>query len=291
MKQVKLDQVRLYCFVLYVLRTHGLGKRNESSIYHFNSDLGLRIFDQYQYLMMRSFLYHLYSLTTIVASLSLGNFDQVGPDGDAVQSITYIPTDNSEDPSEDSALGLDTTIPSWADVTGTEQAQAINGACSSPNKKRRRGESNYCSPTAAPPPLQFRPDSNQVGSGPGSEQKMTGGSTTTTGQQDSSQSGLLLGKGRFDELQLVPWSSTQSACPENRPVAVCAGADMQPWELDQGWRQIPFSSPLPSPVELLYWPYCRLCMLYVAFYFQNPTLSWSFLSRRKNTSRKKEKKE
>lgn len=217
--------------------------------------------------MMRSFLYHLFSLTTIAASLSLGNFDQVGPDGDAVQFMTYSPTGNSEDSSEDSALGLDTSIPGWADGTGTEQAQANNGACSSPNKKRRRGESNYCSPMAAPPPLQFRPDSHQVGSGPGSEQKKTEGSTTTTGQQDSSQLGLLRGKDRFDKLQLAPWGSAQSPCPENRPVAVCAGADMQPWELDQGWRQIPFSSPLPSPVELLYWPYCRLCTLYVTSYF------------------------
>lgn len=208
--------------------------------------------------MMRSFLYmyHLFSITTIVASLSLGNFDRVGPDGDAVQFMTYTPTGNSEDPFEDSALGLDTIIPDWAEVTGTEQAQANKGgACSSPNKKQRRGESNYCSPSAAPPPLQFRPDSHRVGSGPGE-------STITTGQQDNSQSGLLLGNDRSNKLQLAPWSSTQSACPENRPVAVCAGADMQPWELDQGWRQIPFSSPLPSPVELLYWPYCRLCTFY-----------------------------
>ena len=234
--------------------------------------------------MMRSFLYHLFSLTTIVASLSLGNFDQVGPDGDAVPFMTYVPTGNSEDPSEDLALGLDSTIPSWAEVTGTEQAQANNGACSSPNKKRRRGESNYCSPTTAPPPLQLRPDSHQGDSGPG-------GSTTTTGQQDSGESGLLLGKDRFDKLHLAPWSSTQSACPENRPVAVCAGADMQPWELDQGWRQIPFSNPLPSPVELLYWPYCRLCTLYIIFDFKTPSYSFLVFSlpEKKNTLREKKR--
>lgn len=231
------------------------------------------------YFMMRSFLYscHLFSFTAIVASLSLGNLDQLGPesDGDAAQFMRYVPTGGTEDPSSgDSALGLDTLIPGgWAaevagttTTTTTEQVQPANNkvaSCSSPNKKRRRGEGNYCSPPAAPPPsLQFRPDSHQVGSGPG-------GSTTTTStdrQQDSSsQLGLdLLGNERFDKLQFAPWSSAQSACPENRPVAVCAGADMQPWELgDQGWRQIPFSSPLPSPVELLYWPYCRLCKLHL----------------------------
>lgn len=245
-------------------------KRNESPISSFNSDLILRISPQSTtYLMMRSFLYyHLFSLTTIVASLSLGNLDQVGPDRDAVQPMTYIPTGNSEDPSGHSALGLDTIIiPGWAEVTGTEQAQANKGTCSSPNKKRRRGESNYCSPTAAPPPLQFRPDSNQKDPGPGEST-----TTTTTGQQDSSQSGLLLDNSRFNTLQLAPWSSTQSACPGSRPVPVCAGADMQPWELGPGWRQIPFSSPLPSPVELLYWPYCRLCTLHINFLFQNSTL-------------------
>lgn len=221
--------------------------------------------------MMRPSLYHLFSLTTIVATLSLASSDQVGPDGDAVQFVTYNPTGIGEDPSDDSALGLDTTIPGWAEVTGTEQAQANKGACSSPNRKRRRGESNYCSPTAAPPPppLQFRPDSHQVGSERGNERKKT---TSTTGQQDSSQSG----RDRFDTLQLAPWSTTQSACPENRPVAVCAGADLQQWEIDQGWRQIPFSSPLPSPLELLYWPYCRLCTLQIYSHFK--TLPFSDLN-------------
>lgn len=220
-------------------------------------------------------------------------------------TTTYIPTTTTttgnsgeEDPSveeKDSAPLLldgqldDTTLlldPGWVQATGKEQDQAKKGSCAlSSNKKRRsrRGESkgDYCSPTAAPPlsppsSLHFRPaeNSHKVGS----EEGPPGGSTTTTtktgDQQDSSSSSngqldlLQLGN---DRLQLAPWSSspTQSACPENRPVAVCAGAEMQPWELGEGWRQIPFSSPnMPSspPVELLYWPYCRLCMLYF-FYF------------------------
>lgn len=219
---------------------------------------------------MRSFLslYHLLSLTIIAATLSLANSDQDRPDGDAVQFMSYIPPGNSEDPSEDS---LDNSILGWGEGTGTEQAQANTDACSSPNRKRRRGETNYCPSPAAPPPLQLRPDSHQAGSETGSERKQTGGSTTKTGQQDSGQSGLLPGRNRFDSLQLAPWSATQSACPENRPVAVCAGADLQPWDLDQGWRQIPFSNPLPSPMELLYWPYCRMCTLCIFF---KPLLSF-----------------
>ena len=246
-------------------------------------------------LIMRSFLYHLFSLTTpIVASLSLGNFDQVGPNngnGDGglqlLTTTTYIPTTgNSEDnPTsvEDSApLGLDDTtfLPGWVQATGREQEQANKGSCSSSpmnKKRRRRGESkgDYCSPTAPPlpppppPSLQFRPDSHQVGSGPAGGSTTTTTTTTTDQQDSSSQLDLLLGNDRLDtRLQLSPWSSTQSACPENRPVAVCAGAEMQPWELGEGWRQIPFSSPMPSPMELLYWPYCRLCTSFFFFFFQ-----------------------
>lgn len=267
-------------------RTHSLGRRNKYLISPFHSDLILRIL--YQYPMMRSFLCHLFSLTTIVATLSLASFDQGMPDGDAVQLMTNIPTGNSEDPFEDTALGLDNSILGWGEVRGTEQALANNDACSEtkPSRKRRRGETNHCSPTVTPPPLlQFRPDSQQdQGSELGSERKKTGGSTTTTDQQDSGQSGLLRGKARFDTLQLVPWSTTQSTCPENKPVAVCAGADLQPWELDKGWRQNPFSNPQPSPMELLYWPYCRLCTLYISFHLKKTRLFFSNLSLTENNT-------
>lgn len=218
--------------------------------------------------MMRAFLHHLFPLTTIVATLSLASPDQVGPDGDAIQFMTYIPSGNSKDPFEDSALDLDNSILGWGEVTGLEQAQANKDACSGskPNRRRRRGETSYCSPTAAPPHLQFHQNSQHEGSELGSERKKTGGFTSTTGEQDSSQPGLLPGKDRFGTLQIIPWSATQSICSENRPVAVCAGADLQPSEQDQGWQQIPFSNPLPSPEELLYWPYCRLCTLYITFW-------------------------
>lgn len=218
--------------------------------------------------MMRSFLYHLFPLTTIVATLSLASLDQVGHDGDAIQFMTYIPSGNGKDPFEDSALDLDNSILGWGEVTGLEQAQANKDACSgsNPNRRRRRRETDYCLPTAAPPPLRFNPNSHQEGSEVGSERKKTGGLTTTTGEQDIGQPGFLPDKDRFGTLQTTPWSTTSSVCPENRPVAVCAGADLQPSGQDQGWQQIPFSNRLPSPEELLYWPYCRLCTLYITFW-------------------------
>lgn len=151
---------------------------------------------------------------------------------------------------------------------GDDEACAGSSSGSKPGKrKQRRGEAGedkkYCSPTGAPP-QQLRPHFQQE---EGSE---SGGSTTTTtsttGEQggssssgrSSSQFGPEPGSNRFDPLQPGPWSTAQSSCPENRPVPVCAGADLQTWELDQGWRQIPFTDPW-TPTEMLSWPYCRLC--------------------------------
>lgn len=162
---------------------------------------------------------------------------------------------------------------------GSEQAQANSnndddeacagsGSVSKPGKRKQRrgepgGDKKYCSPTGAPP-QQLRPHFQQE---EGSE---SGGSTTTTtsttgeqggsssGGRSSSQFGPEPGSNRFDPLQPGPWSTAQSSCPGNRPVPVCAGADLQPRELDQGWRQIPFTDPW-TPTEIFSWPYCRLC--------------------------------
>lgn len=97
-------------------------------------------------------------------------------------TTTYIPTTGNieDDPTsvEGSApLGFDDTtfLLGWLQKTEREQKQANKRSCSSSpiNKKRRRkreSKGDYCSPMAAPlppPSLQFRPDSHQVGSGPG----------------------------------------------------------------------------------------------------------------------------
>ena len=227
--------------------------------------------------MMRSFLYLLFPLTTttIVATLSLAeSLGEAGSGANEFQSTIYTPsTDNSEgNLLDDSAalVGLDNDIPSLR--LGNEEAQTNNengGACSgskSINRKRRRGngENNYCSPTDAPAPaspsMQFRPHSQQE-EGAGTEGSSTRSTSTDQkgGSGSSSQPGLQPGTEGDDMLQLAPWSSTQNSCPENRPVAVCAGAQLLPYGPNPGWQWIPFSDLPPPPEELFYWPYCRLC--------------------------------
>lgn len=214
---------------------------------------------------MRSFLYPLLPLTTIVAALSLATLDGGEFDGDGVQSIIEFPTGNSKGPLDGPALGLDNTIPGWGEVIiGTEQAQANIDVCpgSKRDRKRRRGATDYCSP-AATPPLQFRPHSQQQGSEPSSEQKKTEGSITTN-QPGSSKSGPQPSTDRRLNI-LVPWSTTQSVCAGSRQVAICAGADFQRLEINQEWQQIPFSEPPPpSSSQLFNWPFCRLCVLYTS---------------------------
>lgn len=224
--------------------------------------------------MMRSFLYLLFPLTTttIVATLSLAeNLDEAGSGANEVQSTIYIPSTGNSDGNllDDSAalVGIDNAIPGWG--LGNEEAQANNengDACSGfkpINRKRQRGkgENNYCPPTDAPAPA---PHSQQE---EGSEGAGAGGSSTTTTRTDqdsgsgssSSQSGLQLGTEGVNLLKLAPWTSTQTSCPGNRPVALCAGAELQPYGLSPGWQSIPFSDLPPPPEELFYWPYCRLC--------------------------------
>lgn len=228
--------------------------------------------------MMRSFLYLFSPLTTttIVATLSLAeSLGEAGFGAHEFQPTIYTPsTDNSEANLLDDSpvlVGLDNDIQGWG--LGKEEAQANNengGACSgskSINRKRRRGneEKNYCSPMDAPAPAspsrQFRPHSQQ---GEGSDGAGTGGSSTTntradqkggSGSSTQSQPGTE-GINMFD---LAPWSSAQNSCPENRPVAVCAGAKLLPYGPNPGWQWIPFSDIPPPPEELFYWPYCRLC--------------------------------
>lgn len=228
---------------------------------------------------MRQFLLYLFvplTTTIVVATPSLASLLDARSDGG--DGLIYFPstTANSnglllDDSAFTSRPDTKSIIPGWAgEVTsigeGNEQLQANNDNCATgPNskRKRRREEGSYCSPSAAPltPPHSQQQQQQEEGVESSTEQRKTGGSTTGT---TTGQPGLRLGTDRLEMLRPVPWSTTQSSCPGNRPVAICAGADFQPWEIDQGWQQIPFSD--STLTEMFYWPYCRLCTLHFTMF-------------------------
>lgn len=209
---------------------------------------------------MRSYVYQILSLTTITV-LSLATSDGLNSDdSDVVQTLMNSP--GSQGQLNDPALGLDSkdAIEGWGDVADTNNAgtgqpflaESNNHGCSRTNKRRRRN-TDYCSPKDAP--LQFRPSSQQEDPQPGSSTKKTEGSSTDPGQQPNPNIQT------DGENLLAPNVNKENNCPARYKIPICATSNLEPDPTqERGWRREPWDESAASDV-LFQQDFCRICSL------------------------------
>lgn len=209
---------------------------------------------------MRSYAYQILSLTTVTV-VSLATSDGLNSiAGDVIQSLTNSP--GSQGQWDDPDLGFDTkgAIDGWGEDAdthnaGTEQplvAESNDHGCSRANK-RRRGNTDYCSPNDAP--LQFRPSSQQEDPQTGSSKKPTEGSATEPGQQPNPNAQT------DGKTLLAPSSRGENNCPARYRIPICATNKLDPDPTQEGgWRREPWDESAASDL-LFQQDFCRICSL------------------------------
>lgn len=218
---------------------------------------------------MRSYAYQLLSLTTVTV-VSLATSDGLNSKaGDVIQSLRNFP--GSQRQLDDAALGFDTkgAIKGWGEDAYTNNAwteqplvaESNDHGCSRANKRRRRN-TDYCSPIDAP--LQFRPSSQQEDPQAGSSKKTTEGSATEPGQQSNpnpqTDGENLLGPS--------PSTSGDNNCPPRYRNPICATSKLERDPTQEGgWRREPWDESAASDI-LFQQDFCRICSL-----IQNPVTS------------------
>lgn len=212
---------------------------------------------------MRSYVYQILSLITTTV-LSLASSSGLNSDaGDVVQTQSLMNSPlGSQGQLDDHAIGFNTksAIDGWGTVTDTNNnagtgqpflAESNDHGCSRTNK-RRRGNTDYCSPKDAP--LQFRPSSQQEDPRPGSSTKKTEGSATDSGQQPNPNTQT------SGENLLAPNINEGSNCPARYNFPICATSKLE-FDPTQGeWRRQPWDESA-APDLLFLQDFCRICSL------------------------------
>lgn len=221
---------------------------------------------------MRSYTYQILSLTSVTV-VSLATSDGLNSNaGDVIQSLMNLP--GSQTQWADPALGFDTegAIKGWGKDADTNNAwteqplvtESNDHGCSRANK-RRRGNTDYCSPIDAP--LQFRPSSQQEDPQTGSSKKTTEGSSTEPGQQSNPNAQT------DGENLLGPSPGGENNCPPRYRIPICATSKLERDPTQEGgWRREPWDESAASDI-LFQQDYCRICSL-----IQTPVTSQSKMS-------------
>lgn len=212
---------------------------------------------------MHSYVYQTLSLTTItVLSLATSNgLNANAGDVVQVQSLMNSPP-GSQGQLDDPNIGFDmkNEIEGWGGVADTNNArtgqpflaESNDHGCARTNK-RRRGNTDYCSPKDAP--LQFRPSSQQEDPQPGSSTVKTDGSATGPGQQPNPNTQT------DGENLLAPDDNKKNNCPARYKIPICATSKLEPDPAQEGgWRREPWDEIAAADV-IFQQDFCRLCSL------------------------------
>lgn len=216
---------------------------------------------------MHSHVYQTLILTTItVLSLAFSN-DLNSNAGDVVQVQSLMNSSpGRQGQLDDPTVGFDmkNEIEGWGGVADTNNprtgqpflAESNDHGCARTNK-RRRGNTDYCSPKDGP--LQFRPSSQQDGQQPGSSKKKTDGSATEPGREPNPNT-------QTDGKNLLaPNVNEENNCPARYKIPICATSKLEPDPTQEGvWRREAWDE-IGAADVIFQQDFCRLCSL-----IQNP---------------------